>query len=232
MKSKVKDFLAEKSQSLAEQARTMREAPVEAARGAATRSAERLKSLRTPVREVARSGVRLTAISHGMLQGLIELQEQIVTSALSDAAQQLEGAARTEKVMDIVRNQADVLRSTRERIISDMTRAVSILTEAGRGAREVATDTYSKVRKPASAGAAKAKRQSARRLRAAARQKPRPRPRRRPGADARDRLRLLMRERRRPQGQRRPQDSRRVRGVTFEPWHWNWNGSTRCSVAC
>ncbi len=157
MKSKVKDFLAEKTQSLADQARTMREAPVEAARGAATRSAERLKSLRTPVREVARSGVRLTAISQGMLQGLIELQEQIVTSALSDAAQQLEGAARTEKVMDIVRNQADVLRSTRERIISDMTRAVSILTEAGRGAREVATDTYSKVRKPAGAGAAKAK---------------------------------------------------------------------------
>jgi len=37
MKSKVKEFLSEKSQALAEQARTLREAPVSAARGAAKR---------------------------------------------------------------------------------------------------------------------------------------------------------------------------------------------------
>ena len=88
-----------------------------------------------------------------MLQGLIELQEQIVTSALDDAASQLEGAARTESVMDVVRNQAEVMRSTRERIVSDMNRAVGIVTEAGRGARAVAADTYSRVRKPAAAAA-------------------------------------------------------------------------------
>jgi phasin family protein len=158
MKSKVKEFLSEKSQALAEQARAMREAPAAAARDAATRSAERIKSLRSPVRVVARSGVKLTAISQGMLQGLIELQEQIVTSALDDAASQLQSAANTDSGMDIVRNQADVLRSTRERIIADMNRAVGIVTEAGRGARDVATETYSKVRKPAGAEPAKIKR--------------------------------------------------------------------------
>ena len=94
MKTKVQQFLADKSQALAEQARAMREVPGAAARDAATKSAERIKSLRAPVRVVARSGVKLTAISQSMLQGLIELQEQIVTSALDDAAMQLEGAAR------------------------------------------------------------------------------------------------------------------------------------------
>jgi phasin family protein len=159
MKSKVKEFLTEKTQVFAEQAKAMRDAPVAAARDAATRSAEQIKSLRRPVREVARSGVRLTSISQEMLQGLIELQEQIVTSALDDAASQLEGAARTESMMDVVRNQAEVMRSTRERIVADMNRAVGIVTEAGRGARDVAADTYSRVRKPAAAAApAKAKR--------------------------------------------------------------------------
>ena len=168
MKSKVKQFLSEKSQALAEQARAMGEVPAAAARGAAARSAEQIKSLRSPVRVVARSGVKLTAISQAMLQGLIELQEQIVTSALDDAATQLQSAANTDSVMDIVRNQADVLRSTRERIIADMNRAVSIVTEAGRGARDVATETYSKVRKPAAAEPAKTKR-AARKAPAAAR---------------------------------------------------------------
>jgi len=110
------------------------------------------------VRTVARSGIKLTAVSQSALQGLIELQEQIVTSALDDAAAQLEGVARTEKVMDLVRDQADVLRSTRERIVADMRRAVDIVADAGRGVREIATDTYTKVRKPAAATAAKAKR--------------------------------------------------------------------------
>jgi phasin family protein len=158
MKDKVKQFLSEKSQALAEQAKAMREVPAAAARGAATRSAERIKSMRSPVRVVARSGVKLTAISQGMLQGLIELQEQIVTSALDDAASQLQTAANTDSVMDIVRNQAEVLRSTRERIIADMNRAVGIVTEAGRGARDVATETYSKVRNPVAAAPVKIKR--------------------------------------------------------------------------
>jgi phasin family protein len=159
MKSKVKEFLSEKSQALAEQARTLREAPVAAARGAATKSAASIKALTSPVRTVARSGIKLTVVSQTALQSLIQLQEQIVTSALDDAAAQLEGAARTENVMELVRDQADVLRSTRERIVADMRRAVDIVADAGRGVREIATDTYTKVRKPAAAApAARAKR--------------------------------------------------------------------------
>jgi phasin family protein len=151
MVSKVKQFVSDRAQAMAEQARTLRKAPVAAARGAASRSAATVKSLKSPVHAVARSGVRLTAVSQGALQNLIELQEQIVTSALDEAAARLEGAARTENVMDLLRDQAEVLRSTRERILADMSRAVGIVAEAGRDVRAIATETYTTVSKPAAA---------------------------------------------------------------------------------
>src|SRR3954454_8657609 len=99
MASKVKEFLQQRTQALAEQARTLGEAQMAAARGVAANSAARIRDMDEPVRAVARSGVRLTALSHGAVQNLIELQEQIVSSALDEAATQLENVARTENVM-------------------------------------------------------------------------------------------------------------------------------------
>jgi phasin family protein len=168
MITNVKEFMGEKAQALAEQARKLGARPIKTARGAATRSAERVKSLKRPIHVVARSGVRLTTVSQTLLQSLIELQEQIVTSALDDAAAQLENAARTESAMELARDQANVLRSTRTRIVEDMTRAVGILKEAGRDVRDVATDAYTKVARPAQAArpAAKAARPAAKAKRA------------------------------------------------------------------
>lgn len=141
---RVKDFVVEKSQSMSEQARKLRQQPTRVARDAALRSAKRVQALKDPVRTFARSGVRLTAISHGTAQSLIELQERIVTAALSDAATQLERASQTVSVGDMVRNQADVLKAARERIVSDMKDAVTILKSAGGDVRKVAVQTYSK----------------------------------------------------------------------------------------
>jgi hypothetical protein len=114
MASKARQFVNERSQDLADRARRLRTAPVEIARSAALRSAERIQSLKDPVRALSRSGVRLTAISQSTAQSLIELQAEIVDSVLSNAAAQLERAAQTESVMDLARDQADVLRATRE----------------------------------------------------------------------------------------------------------------------
>ena len=147
MASKVKEFLQQKTQALAEQARTLREAQMAAARGVAANSAARIRDMDEPVRAVARSGVRLTALSQGALQNLIELQQQIVSSALDEAATQLENVARTENVMDLVRDQSTVLRAARERILADMNRAVAIVADAGRGARDVAKEAYGGARK-------------------------------------------------------------------------------------
>lgn len=160
MVNKIRDFVNEQSQLLGEQAGKLGKKPVEAMRGATARSAERIRALREPVRAVARSGVKLTAISQGTAQSLIELQAQVVTSALDDAAAQLERAARAESPLELVRDQAEVLRATRDRIVSDITQAVAIFKDAGGDVRKVAAHTLGAVKGTAKAkpAAAKAKR--------------------------------------------------------------------------
>jgi len=145
MFTQIQDFMTEQKNALAEQAQKFREDPVESARGAATGSAEGLKSLKDPVRVIARSGVKLTAISQNALQGLIELQSEIVTSALTDAANRLERAARADNVIDLMQEQAEALRATRDRMVDEAARAFAIFKDAGRDVSKVATQTYAKV---------------------------------------------------------------------------------------
>ena len=155
MASKVKDFVSEQAQVLAEQAGKLRRAPGQAVRGVAATSAKRIRALQDPVRVVTHSGVRLTNVSHEALLSLMALQLEVVTSALSDAAAQLERVAQSDNVQDLVSGQADELRAVRERVVGDVNRAVAIVQKAGRGARKVATETYAKVARPAKAAKAK-----------------------------------------------------------------------------
>jgi len=145
MFTQIQDFMTEQTNSLVEQAQKFRKDPVESARGVATGSAVSLKSLKSPVRVIARSGVKLTTISQNALQGLIELQSEIVTSALTDAANRLERAARADNVIDLMQEQAEALRATRDRIVDEAARAFAIFKDAGRDAGKVATQTYAKV---------------------------------------------------------------------------------------
>ena len=145
MVSKVKEFVNEQKQVLSSQARRLGRAPGKVVRNAAARSAKRIKALQEPVRVVTHSGVKLTNVSHEALLGLMALQLEVVTSALSHAAAQLERVAQSDNVMDLVRGQADDLRATRDRVVKDVKRAVSIVKDAGLGARDVATETYTKV---------------------------------------------------------------------------------------
>ena len=155
MASKVKEFVNEQAQVLAEQAARLRQAPGKVVRGAAAKSAKGIRALQDPVRVVTHSGVKLTNVSHEAVLSLMALQLEVVTSALSDAAAQLERVAQSENVKDLVSGQADELRAVRERVVSDVNRAVSIVRNAGRGARAVATETYTKVARPAKTAKAK-----------------------------------------------------------------------------
>jgi hypothetical protein len=157
MVSKVKQFVSEQQQLLARQARKLGQAPGKVVRGAAARSAKRIKALQEPLRTVTHSGVKLTNVSHAALLDLMALQLEVVTSALSDAAAQLERVAQSDNVSDLVRGQADELRATRARVVDDVKRAVSIVRDAGRGVRDVATETYTQVARPAQVKARKAK---------------------------------------------------------------------------
>jgi phasin family protein len=138
MHSSVKEFLEEQTQGLAELADRLRRERIAAARRAATESAARVRELNARVRELARSGVRLTSISQSALQDLIELQAEIVTAAIGDASAQIRRLADTESVRDLARQQAEVLQATRERIVADIARATKILKGAAGDVREVA----------------------------------------------------------------------------------------------
>ena len=149
MASKVKEFVNEQAQVLAEQAARLRQAPGKVVRGAAAKSAKGIRALQDPVRVVTHSGVKLTNVSHEAVLSLMALQLEVVTSALSDAATQLERVAQSENVKDLVSGQADELRAVRERVVSDVNRAVAIVRNAGRFDHAVATETYTKVARPA-----------------------------------------------------------------------------------
>jgi len=165
------EFLEEQTKGLAELAENLRKSRIAAARKAAMESAARIKSLNQRVRALARSGVRLTSISQGAAQSLIELQADIVTAALSDAAAQMERVAYTENVRDLARVQGEVLQAARLRIVEDIARTMAILKSAAGDVRKVATParaaatrgrTRAKAR-PKARVAARPKRKTARR---------------------------------------------------------------------
>ena len=155
MVSQIKKFMNDENQIFTEQARLLRKAPGKAVRGAAARSAKRIKALQEPVRVITHSGVKLTNVSHEAVLGLMALQLEVVTSALSDAAAQLERVAQSDNLRDLVSGQADELRATRERVLDEINRAVAIVKHAGRGVRNVANETYTKVSRPAKAAKVK-----------------------------------------------------------------------------
>ena len=142
MNVNVQEFVAERGELLAGQVRKMRENSVESVREAFVGSAETLKALKSPVRTIARSGVKLTTVSQTTVQNLIELQSDVVTAALNDVAVRLERATRAENIIEFVREQIELTPATRARVVEDATRAVTIFKTAGRDLRQVAKHAY------------------------------------------------------------------------------------------
>lgn len=149
MIGQMQEIVNEKTQALAEQVQKLRKDSAESVREAVTGSAENLKALKSPVRLFARSGIKVTAVSQATVQSIIELQSDVITSALTDMALRLERASRAEGVIDLVKDQFEMLPATRARIVDDANRAVSIVKHAGREFRAVALHTFEKVRETA-----------------------------------------------------------------------------------
>jgi hypothetical protein len=145
MVSKARKLVRDQAEFVGEQARVFRQAPGVLVRGAAAKSARGVKALQRPARVVTRSGVRLTSLSQETLQSVLELQLEVVTSVLTNAAAQLERIARARGVRDLTGGRAEELRAARKRIAADISRVIEILRRAGEGVRAVATDTYEDV---------------------------------------------------------------------------------------
>jgi len=122
--------------------RRFRDEPIETMREVAVNSAGGIKSLKAPVRAFAHSGVKLATVSQSALQNLIELESDVITSALTAAAMRLERAAQAEGVADLVLDQADMMGATRDRIVDHATRAVEIFKVTGRDLRGIGRHAY------------------------------------------------------------------------------------------
>ena len=182
MQFPLSDFLEEQTKGLSELLQNLTSSRVAAARQAARDSAVRIKSLNGRIRTLARSGVRLTAVSQTAVQDIIELQAEIVTSALSEAASRIERLAYTESVRDLARMQSEVIADARQRIVDDLGRAVTILKDASGAARKAmatAEPARPATKRKAAAVKAKAARKPAARAKARAKKPARKAPARR-----------------------------------------------------
>jgi len=158
MQFPIAEFLEEQTKGLSELLQNLTSSRVAAARQAARDSASRIKALNGRIRSLAQSGVRLSAVSQGAVQDIIELQSEIVTTALTEAAAKLERMAYTESVRDLARMQGEVIADARQRIVDDLGRAVTILKDASGAARKVmATAEPAKPAAKRKAAAVKAK---------------------------------------------------------------------------
>jgi len=157
MNVEMQEFMSEQSQALADQAHQFRKNPERFMRKALVGSAERFNSLKSPVRKVAHSGVRFTVVSQRALQSLIELQSEVVTSALAAVALRCERAAKAENLVDLMVGQTEMLGATRDRVVDEATRAVKIFKVAGRDLGKVGTHLYEMVSEPVEEELPKAK---------------------------------------------------------------------------
>jgi hypothetical protein len=156
----VQEFVAGQAAVLADRARNVRRNLLSSARDAVRISADSIRSLKSPMRTFARSGIHLTSVSHTFSQNLIELQTDIFSAAITDAARRLERASRAASLAELVRDQIELVPATRARIDSDTQRVAQILRAAGREVRAVATQTYQEIRSPERSAAPAAKRKT------------------------------------------------------------------------
>jgi phasin family protein len=156
MINQVQDFVSEQMQAFAGRAQQLGADPLTSVREGATYSAEALQSLKRPVHVAARSGVQLSSLTHKTAQELIELQSRMVTTAIGEIAASLERAAQAQDFAALVTAQADALRASAERLVSDTNRAMEIFAASGRGMQQLANETYESVATTAMATAPRA----------------------------------------------------------------------------
>ena len=142
MIEQIQEFVTDKASALTNQVEKIRKDSVETVREAVAGGADNLKALKSPVRVVARSGVKVTTVSQTAVASLIELQSDVLTSALTDVAVRLERAAKADSIVELVREQIELGQATRGRIVEDAQRAVAIIQVAGRDLKGVATHAY------------------------------------------------------------------------------------------
>ena len=142
MIEQIQEFVTDKTSALTNQVEKIRKDSIGTVREAVAGGADNLKALKSPVRVVARSGVKVTTVSQTAVASLSERQSDVLTAALTDVAVRLERAAKADSIVELVREQIELGQATRGRIVEDAQRAVEIIKVAGRDLKGVATHAY------------------------------------------------------------------------------------------
>ncbi len=145
MIAQMQEFVAEQTAVLQGQVEKIAKESVENVRETVVGGAETLKALKAPVRTIARSGIKVTTVSQTAVASFIELQSDMLTSAITDAAVRLERASRADNIVELFREQIEMIPATRARIVEDAQRAAEIFKVAGRDLRGVASSLYERV---------------------------------------------------------------------------------------
>ena len=148
MFTQIQDYVSDNTSAIVDHMAKLRQESADNVREVFSSSADSLKSLKSPVRTIARSGIKLTNVAQSTTQSLIELQSDVITATITDAARRLERASRAANIVDLVQTQVDMFPATRTRIVEDAQRVVDIFKTTGKDLRGVASYTYDRIIKP------------------------------------------------------------------------------------
>lgn len=130
------------------------------------RAARRVEAANTPVETLAHAGHRLNTLAHNYAERMVEQQANMVKGVLHDGAERLRMLAKAGDARSALTQQVAYFDVTRARIVRNAKHTYGIVADAGRGASELAAQTYTRLlagpqRKPRAA--VKASRKTVRR---------------------------------------------------------------------
>ncbi|NNF52448.1 MAG: TIGR01841 family phasin [Gammaproteobacteria bacterium] len=140
-----------------DQAITVAETFVGVSRAAAEGTAKIMFKAKKPLRDAARTGVRLNRISHNSVEKLVKQQARALERSVDAGAARLELAARAPSLKALINEQVSLLPETKKRLGGDLRETWEIFVEAG---SEIGTTL--RPRKAAKSKPAKRKAKSAR----------------------------------------------------------------------
>ena len=107
------------------------ETVVALSRSAAESTAQVIQMAKTPVRNVARTCIKINDITHKGITRLVKVQAKAIERSVEAGAARLELAARAPSVRDLVKTQLELLPHTRARLKGDLRDTWTVVTETG-----------------------------------------------------------------------------------------------------
>ncbi|MCI0431625.1 MAG: TIGR01841 family phasin [Rhodospirillales bacterium] len=132
-------------EQLRARARNYRQAAVSAARDSVRSAADRVATVKQPVRTLAVAGQKLSNLSSRYFEQLFGQQAHTLEGVIEAGVERLKRAAQAETLADFVQEQKDLGATSRERLTKDLKATWKIATDTGSEIRDLAVETYAEL---------------------------------------------------------------------------------------